>query len=232
MGKANRRILTNIYKRVHRSGREAWMVRWKDPRTGRWIARTAGRTEDEAVLAEARIREDIALGRSPEQVDETNGQDMTVAIAAAQFLESVKFQNADPDWQHETRRRLEQDILPELGKAKFRELKQERVFKFYLYLKKERGLSHASIQKYHSLMASLGDIYADKQGEGENPIRGLRKFKEYFPEQAPGRDINFLVPEELDAIYEKAKQSRCKELYPFIDNVEKAASLAAVKWAS
>jgi hypothetical protein len=50
-------IRTNLYKRRHRSGQEVWMVRWLDTSTGMWRAVTGGRSKDEAMIVEIRVRE-------------------------------------------------------------------------------------------------------------------------------------------------------------------------------
>ncbi len=208
-------LFTNIFAKKHRSGNVTWIVRWKDPKTGQWIKRAAGRTENEAKLLEAEVRRDLALGLDPQPKTPEKTLNRNVEEISHLFLKSVKFLTAKPHWQNETRRRLRKDVVPKLGKLKFKDLKRETLFKFYLELK-DREISHATLQKYHALMASLGDCYAEVESNGENPIRRMRDFKKYFPRQAPTRKINFLIPEELERLFAASKKSNCALLYPFV----------------
>ena len=210
---STRRILTNIYKRKHRSGKVAWMVRWKDPQTARWVARTAGKTEDEAALIEARIRENLAVGREPFPEEAATTEPLSLAQVAECFYQSPKFLAGKPLWQAERRRLLTKDILPYFGRQKFAALTRDHVLKFYLELK-GRKLSHASIQKYHVLLCTLGDVFSEKAGV-ENSVRKIRDYKKLFPDQASSRDINFLTIEELEQLFAAARVSKCKLLYPF-----------------
>jgi hypothetical protein len=57
------RILTHVFQKKHRSGNITWVVRWKDPKTGRWKRRFAGKTKDEALLIESEVRRQLALGQ-------------------------------------------------------------------------------------------------------------------------------------------------------------------------
>ncbi|CAM6053771.1 unnamed protein product [Sphagnum tenellum] len=179
------------------------------------ISHLTGKTEDEAKLLEGDVRRDLALGNDPRPLEAVQEEHRTVSEIVVLFLESAKFLTSKPLWREETRRRINKDVLPRIGKMKFKDLKKESVLKFYLALK-ERGLSHASIQKYHALICALGDVYAEVELDGDNPIRRIRDFKKYFPDQPSSREINFLTPEELDSLFLAAQQSNCKMLFPFI----------------
>src|SRR5262245_21326634 len=110
------RLQTNIYRRRHRNGTESWMVRWKDPKTGRWISRTAGKSRDEALLVEAQVRQDIGQGKIPTGAGEQARADETVAEAISFFFDHSRFLKGTPRWQKEVRAKLNLDVIPRLGK--------------------------------------------------------------------------------------------------------------------
>jgi hypothetical protein len=80
------RITTSCFQKKHRSGAITWIVRWKDPKTGRWVKRAAGRTEDEAKLVEARVRQELALGRDPLPATKAEKYDPTVRVSETNAL--------------------------------------------------------------------------------------------------------------------------------------------------
>jgi integrase len=209
------KVQTNIYKRVSSKGKkESWTVRWKDTETGNWKARTAGRTKDEALLVEAQVRQDLALGREPFPEPLEAIELLTMSQLIELFYQSPKFLTAKPLWQVDTKRRINKDILPQLGNKLFSKILKNDFIRFYLYLK-NRKLSHATIQKYHALLSAIGDIYSE-QTRSDNPVRAMRDFKKYFPNQPSSRDINFLTPEELEQLFAAARVSKCRMILPFI----------------
>jgi integrase len=214
MNGKSRQIQTNIYKRVHESGYTVWMVRWKNTVTGKWRARTAGKSQDEAMIVEAKVRQDLALGNEPFPEIAPLDAPLTVIQVIDLFYKSPKFLTGKPLWQSQYKLAINRDVIPLLGKKKFTGLSKDTVIKFYLSLKK-RGLANASIQKYHALLCHLGDTFSDKTGQ-ENPVRLVRNFKKFFPNQASSRDINFLTPEELQTLFQATETSPCWILNSFV----------------
>ena len=50
-------VKTNIYKKKHPNGRISWMVRWWDEYEEKWRTKKGGERKDEALVAEAQVRE-------------------------------------------------------------------------------------------------------------------------------------------------------------------------------
>jgi integrase len=95
------------------------------------------------------------------------------------------------------------------------DLRKEKVLDFYLELK-AKGLSHSTIKRYHFNLCQLFDLYLEKNPNQINPVRAIKDFRKIFPRQAPTRDINFLVPEEIDALLAEVRSSKSELLFPFI----------------
>jgi integrase len=205
-------VQTNIYKRTHRNGSVSWMVRWKSPKTGRWRARTAGKSETEASLIEAQIRQELARGTDPDQIDAESAHHLTVADIVKVFYGHSRFLGGTPRWRKDAREKIDNDIVPKLGKKFFSELDQDTIFKFYLGLR-QREISNATIDKYHGLLRIIGDVF--KKKSGINPIREIEGFRKQFPKQPPTRDINFMTSEEIEQLDVELFTSTSKLLRPF-----------------
>jgi len=209
------RIQTNIYKRKLRGGGVSWMVRWKSPRNGRWVAVTGGRTKSEAQALEARIRNELVAGRDPEFLKTGASPDLTVSDVIDRFFEHSRYLAGTETWKVENRSRLEQWVRPNLGKFKFSDLTTDRILKFYLSMR-DGGLGRPSITKTHTLVCLLGDLHAELVPRAENVARKIRDFGKYFPKRAPQREINFLVPEEMEVLFRAADRSKNHLLSPLI----------------
>ncbi len=218
-------IRTYVYKRKHRSGAITWMVRWKDPKSGRWIARAGGKTRDEAMIVEAEVRKELLKGNDPAAIHEAV-ETITVRDVVVRFYQHSRFLSGTERWKHETKQKIANEVLPQLGSKTFAEIDRETLYRFYLSMKergvlnqageKERDVSHATIDKYHGLIRILGDVYTDLAKVEVNPIHRFRDYRKRFPKQAPTRDINFVTPEELERIYLQIRRSKNRLLYPFV----------------
>jgi integrase len=200
-------IRTYVFKRRLSTGEVSYRVRWKDPKSGRWLSISGGRTADEATIIEAQVREALLKGEDPAAGPDGPVDNRTVAQVIELFYGHSRFQSATERWQDEARKKIEKDILSKLGRVRFAELTPERVFKFYLTLK-SRDLTHSTIEKYHQLLSILGDVYAEQSSELSNPVRKIRDFTKRFPKQPPSRDINFLTPPELDQLFKEAEHAK------------------------
>src|SRR4051794_22057015 len=89
---------TYIYKRVHRSGNITWLVRWKNPSTGRWDYSSGWKSEDEAKLAEGEIRRKLFMGVDPKGKQATFKEPPVIELVQLYF-ESPRFKNASEEWQ-------------------------------------------------------------------------------------------------------------------------------------
>jgi integrase len=192
-----KRVQANIYSRTSSIGRITWMVRWKDPVTGKWKAYTAGNTQTEARILLGRVQEALLRGEDPTPRENTDA--MTLSDLADRYFESVRFINGTPQYQKVIRLQIEKVILPHFKKAPVKLLTREHVVGFYVQLKKQ-GLSHKTIHRYHITLCALLDVYSEIHPDHLNPARTIRSFTKLFPRQAPTRDINFLTPEETDRL--------------------------------
>lgn len=192
------------------------MVRWKDSSTGRWLTVTGGRTRDEAMIAEARVREDLLQGKNPNSKVSTAAS-ATVSEVVVAFYSHSTFLMGSARWQKEAKAKIKNDIEPRLGKLSFAQLNQDRIYKFYLGMKEDpdRCLSNASLHKYHDLLCILGDVFSELFPSIDNPLRKIRNFRQDFPSSAPTRDINFLTPEELDLIFPECRKASFELAEPF-----------------
>jgi integrase len=213
-------VRTNLYKRKHKSGTVVWMVRWRDPESGLWMARTAGRSEAEAVATETQVRQALLLGKEPfedeKKLKAKKEEDVLLETVIEQYFKSPHYLGISPHWQWVTRTRLQKHIQPLLGKKKLSELTEEVLYDFYFGLKNSGSLSNNTIRQYHIILCQVGDTYVDRYPGVRNPFRQLQRFSKRFKKQAPKRDINFLTPEELERMVAAASQGRSPRLLPFL----------------
>jgi len=196
-------IRTNIYKRKTSGGKIRWMVRWKEPGKLTWRAMTAGKTKDEALLVEAKVRQELALGKDPSYATKIKGTVFTVSDIIDLFYNHSRFLCGTKNWQIETRARIENHIRPALGNSIFENLKIDKILKFYISMR-DKGLERATITKTHTLMCLLGDLYQEITNTNENVSRAIKEFSKYFPKKAPNREINFLSYDELELIFKES----------------------------
>src|SRR5689334_7279020 len=122
---------TYIDKKRHKSGNATWIVRWKDPTFGRWNAVSGGKTENEALLVEAKIRQDLYRGEIPGVSDEVQ-KDYRVSELIDLFYQSTRYLNASPKWQKVIHSQFETTIRSALGTKYFSTLKKEQIFRMYM----------------------------------------------------------------------------------------------------
>ena len=207
------RIQTNVYKKRHRSGAITWVVRWKSPATGKWKVAAGGKTRSEALLLEARIRQELALGKDP-SITVPLGVDLTVSDLIDRFYEHSRFLGAATGWRVENRSRLEKYVRPELARISFASLDANQILKFYIRIR-DIGLTRPTIHKVHTLLCLLGDLFQEINPGAVNVPRRIA-FGQTFPKRAPLREINFLTPPELERIYAATARSRQRLLLPLI----------------
>ena len=233
-------VRTNIYKRKERNGQATWMVRWKDPSTGKWRAARGGRTRAEAIAFETRVREHLLRGEDPAWAAKPAVPRPSLSEVADTFYKQTLFLSGSADWRAAVQSKIENEIKPALGKVPFDELDSERIYGFYLTLKAEsdsdpKGRSNATLHKYHAVMSHLGEAYGKLTGSQQNPVKKCEDFRKRFPLEASTRPINFLAPEELELIYAETRKSRNRLLFPltkFLANSGLRRSEAlALKWS-
>jgi len=210
-----KRIRTNIYRRYARDGRAFWMVRWWDEFAMKWRALKGGDTKDEALLAEAELKQDLLKGINPRASLRRESSE-TVAELIDLFLKSPRFQTASPEWQEEMRFQLDGYIREELGRLRFADLTRERLYNFYLSIKGKYDLSNSTIQKYHFKLCFLGDLYVELHPDRRNTVRELKDFSKRFPPQAPTREINFLDAEEIEEILKELENSPSELAHSYV----------------
>jgi integrase len=204
-------VRTGVYKRKYPSGAVAWQVRFKT-NEGLWKGCCGGKTKAEALAAEVRIREKLLQGKDPFEADQS---DLTVSELIQSFYGSARFMGSSPGWQRENRARITQWVEPRLGLLKVSVVKKEDVLSLFTKMKSS-GLHHSSIKKTLTMVGLLFDHYADLNPIFVNQFRTLKGFSEMFPKVAPVRAINFLLPEELERLFEAAQKAHNELLRPLI----------------
>ncbi len=208
-------VRTYIYRKKHKSSKVSWIVRWKDRATGIWKSMSAGPSKDEALYMEAEVRKSLFQGQNPRPELPVYTPALTISELIDLLYKSHRYLSASPEWQKALRGKYENSIRPTFGSLPFTELKKDCLYRFYMELK-TKGRSHSTIQKYHYKLTILGDIYCDLNPSAENGVRKIRDFNRFFPKQPPTRNIDFLVPEELEKLFVETKQSKSPLLYPLI----------------
>ena len=210
---------TYLYKRTHRSGNVTWMVRWKKPDTGLWQTVLGGKTKNEALAIETRIRSSLLNGTIPNStpshlLPQVNAN---VSFLIDEFYFSPRYLAVSLEWRKSVRSQMERVIRPHFGKYMIHELQKETVYKVYFSFK-EKGISHSTIKKYHYKLAILGELFSERYPQYDNLFKKFRDFDRLFPKQTPTptRNIDFLTPEELEQIYLQLKCARSPLILPFV----------------
>ena len=210
-------IRTNLYKRKHKSGNLVWMVRWLDPKSGQWKARTAGKSKDEAAIVEAQVRLALIQGNEPfpSVAEDPQGKNLLFDDLLDAYLLSSRFRTYSPHWQATREGRIRQRIRPYFGKKSVGDLGEKFIYEFFFKLKNE-GLSNNTIRQYFKFLCQIGDVAVEEFKLEVNHFRKLRNFTKEFKKQASCRDINFLTPEELNLLFKAAAKAKSPRLLPFL----------------
>ncbi len=209
-----KKIRTYIYKRKYRSEKTVWMVRWWDNAAYKWRAMVGGKNKDEAIISEAKIRDDLLHGVNPAAwLAESPCETVSELIEA--FYQTAHYQTCGESWRKIMRYHLDGHIKETLGHFRFSELTREILYSFYLDLKNKHGLCNSSILKYHLKICYLGDLYIERHSDKTNIARQLRDFRKRFPREAPVRVINFLTPDEISKIMQELEKTTSDLAFPF-----------------
>lgn len=206
-------IRTYVFKKPHRSGNITWVVRWKDPLTGRWISSAAGKTRDEALLVESEIRKKLYLGKDPRERSQQIAEPRLDQLLET-YYQSPRFQNLSEGWKESVQNQFNV-ILPIFGKKYFSQIKREQLFRFFLDLK-AKGLTHSTIGKYQLKFKILEDLLKEMIPSHRACVPSSKEFRKLFPKQPPSREINFLTPTELNKIYQELENCRSRIIPLFI----------------
>ncbi len=181
----------------------AWYVRWKDPVSGSYKTKTAGRDRSEALLVESRLREALFRGEDP--FPKRNYVDKPKLESVVElFYQSPRFLKVCTTNQKNCKQHL-QFLIEGFGKKSIDEISTACVLSLYSELKKNE-LSNRTIHKYHFNYCLFGDFVCELSGCAKNPFRQLQ-IRKYFQSEAPSRDINFLVGEEIDRLIQVLRRS-------------------------
>ena len=211
-------LQTSIYKRRYRKSlRDCWILKWKDPVNHQWRSAAAGKTKEEALVIEAQIRQAILRGDpvsldAPAPVKKGAG---VINSLIDQYYTSPRYLSLSPEWQVNCRSQMERIIRPEFGDQDILKLKKDEVYRYYFRLKSV-GIPHTTIQKYHYKLRILGQIYAEQREDFLNPMLKFKDFDKLFAKQASTRNIDFLVPEELQRIFAELRKSSSQLSLPFV----------------
>ncbi|MBI3535056.1 MAG: site-specific integrase, partial [Deltaproteobacteria bacterium] len=173
-----------------------------------------GNTQEEAEATETKLRDDLLRGINP-AAWLTETADETVSELIELFYQTPHFQSCSESWRQIMHCHLNGHIKSMLGNLRFSELTRDKLYNFYLELKKKYNLSHNSIQKYHLKLCFLGDIYVERHPDKINIPRQLKDFLKRFPRQEPRREINFLTPDEIDKVLAELRKTTSDIAYHF-----------------
>lgn len=209
-----KRIQTHIYSKKHRSGNITWVVRYKDFQ-GKWVVFSAGKSKDEALIYEAKIRQQLFAGVDPRESKKTVENDATISEAIDYYYSHPRFKIRKQRCQKEIRSFMESMIRPRWGKLNISRLTSDHFFKFY----EERiaeDLSKNTIRRNHYVLCAFFGAYCSGHKGVKNPMSDLPKLKTIAPKQAPSRAINFLTPEELKLLFQETNKSRSELMHSFV----------------
>jgi len=179
---------------------------------------TGGKSEQEALLVEARVRERLFKGLDPSP-EERQPARITVGELIDLFYQSPRFLVATEQWREVVQGQLENVIRPELGSSPYVSLTKDRVFKVYLNLK-EMGRSNSTIRKYHYKLSILGELFTELYPHEESPLPKIlgkiRDFDRLFPKEPPTRNIDALTDQEIVLVLQELEKSRSKLILPFV----------------
>ena len=188
--------------------------------TGKRV-RISYKTKKEAELAEAEARCNKAKG-----ISNVIDKSLTVAQACEEFIERYVKQYCKEKTKDEYIRIINKDFLPYWSNAKIANLTKLDIEKFLLYLKDERNLKNASINKYHNIMISI----INKQIEYGKIFINVAKFKKYSVEENQGRALKQDEIEKLLNVCKKVKPKFYNMLFTALDTGLRKGELLALMW--
>ncbi len=209
-----KKIRTNIYKRIYKSGKEAWMIRWWNQDEIKWCAIKGGNSEEEALHLEKELRLDLIKGIDPRSCFKKK-DNPSLSEIFNEFYKSPKFRGYQEIQRNLIKTRFESKTKDFLGKEKYRNLNKNKILDFYLVLR-NLGLADATIKKYHVHLCILGDFFCENYNETRNPFREIKRLSTILPDNTPKRDINFLIPEEIELILHEISKKKDQGFYSFI----------------
>lgn len=206
-----KKVQTYIYKKKHRSGKFSYVVRYKDAH-GKWVSFSAGPSKDEALIYEAKIRQELFADRDPREDRRRVEEDVSISDAIDYFYTHPRFQIRKQRCQKEIQSFLETMIRPRWGKLHISKLTSEHFFRFYQERLAE-NLSKNTVRRNHYVLCAFFGAYCSAHKSVRNPMVELPKLKEFAPKQAPSRAINFLTTEELAQLFRHTENSRSELMH-------------------
>ena len=209
------RVRTYIYERKQKSGKTTFMVRYKDPETGKWVAFSAGGSKDEALLYEAKIRQQLFAGVNPRNDLRKRLAEVTISEVIDSYYKHPRFCGLNVDSQDNAKSFFKRFIVPMWGKLKISSLRDEHFFMLYGELRTKK-LTNSTIRRFHHILSGMFSSYCKSNPDIRNPMSSLPKLSEIAPKQASSRDINFLVPDELNLLLVNTKAARSTLLHNIV----------------
>lgn len=206
------RVHTYIYEKKHKSGNVSFIVRYKDFDTGKWVSFSAGDSKNEALLYEAKIRQQLFAGVNPQAALKRKLAEAAISEIVEAYYKHPRFMGLSADSQDNTKSFFRRFIIPQWGKMKITALKDEHFFNLYSELRKKK-LTNSTIRRFHHTLGGMFSSYCETHPDVKNPMAKLPKLSKIAPRQASSRDINFLVPEELNLLLQHTKEAQSKLLH-------------------
>ena len=208
------KIQTYIYKKKHKSGNISFVVRYKAHEAGKWVSVSAGSSKQEALLVEAKIRQEMFAGINPKHALEKKRNDVTISEIIDIYYKQPRYKGLGQKWRETITSFFENRVKIQIGKIKLSAVTREHVYKLYRSILADQ-CSNATLVKYHHQLNVVFNSYCELHPEFQNPILKI-KISEVAPKQSSTRAINFLIPEEIENILLQTSLSTSKLLHPFI----------------
>jgi integrase len=208
-----KKVNTYIYEKKHRSGNVSFVVRYKDS-ASKWVSVSAGTSKDEALVVEAKIRQELFSGIDPKGNIEKKRADVSISQVVDHYRKQLRFKGLSEKWRDTVDRFFDGRVKPQLGGVNLSTLKREQVLKLYQSIIQD-GCSSATLVKYHHQLNTAIRSYCETHAGLSNPVEKI-KIAEIAPRQNTTREINFLTPEEIEQLLRQIETSSSKLLLPLV----------------
>jgi len=175
-----------IKRRVHRSGKVTYAVRFRDP-AGRWVERTAGPRRRDAEAMLSRVLQEVASGAYGRQ-----REDPRFSEFAERFL-ATKAGQVKASTLEDYAQVIRNHLVPVLGKLHLSQITPARVQDLLIALQ-GKGTSPATTGKVYRVLKVILRHAIALDLIDRDPTVGIR------PPRVERQEMDYLQPEELTAL--------------------------------
>jgi len=174
-------------------GSSRWVVRYRNPKTGKWTERYAGRTKREAEALRIRIESDIAAG----VYGEPKGED-TFSDLCEEYMEA-KEKAVKVGTYLTIKAWLNNHAIPAMGDKPLSDIKPYDIQTFVNSLSKS-GLSPGTVRQIYATVRAVFRKGVEWEKTTHNPCRGIE-----LPRQND-YELEFLKPAEIKKLLSAAEE--------------------------